>query len=340
MLEVRHRGGMGDITVATITAIKGKELDDLMSSVKKALQSVNDAYAARDKLIEQIDLVAAAKKRVSDTFGPLTLPGIIPVPNVAALMAMAPLATADAHIQVMVRRLAGIHLTFESVEVVYGELARALVASGLSDDGGTAYQAVQLMMNWRSTTGDLVGKKSPNFWTYRQQLRDAFAAALARRGLRIIGDASKDGYFDALSEVVGGFAEVPASGTSGMGDLGALPAILGLIKIALVVVAIIASLAYLNSIVGKLYGASSSVAAMSLEYQKRKTSREQAVIDGKLPRAEADAENATDLAETQREVARTTAAASKLDPGLPEVAKYIAYAAAAAGGVYVLSKVL
>lgn len=324
-MQVLHRGsymqtdqpeetpiyGIGDITSAVVRALSSDELDELMGAVREFNGKISDAYGARD---DSRALYADFVKLTMDVQARFGVPGLTAENSIAWMNVF----RAQKNLELFIRKLAATDLLFEQLATIYGVISPGLKDGGLETEAGIVNQTATLANNYNYTSRPILTAMTPLFWKFRTEYRDTFAAALGRRGLKIITDIQKDGYFDALSEAIS-----PAQATSGIEGMGIAPAIFALIKAIAICVTIIATMIVLAKVVSDVTAAGRKGMDAALELEKRKTMREQEVLAGKIPRIEADRLNLEDVAQTRAVVRDVGDAAQKGSP-FGDIAMYLA----------------
>lgn len=305
-------------------AIKADDLKKLNQGVLDTIDSVTKAYDALNAFESDLDSIQAKMAQVAQEFGPPFIPGFVPAPNWPAVVALAPLLSAQAYLTVGGRRLAAVDVSFFEQALTYTSMGNAFARGGLDREASSVRRAAQLMRDWRAALQARLADRMPSIIDDREAIEQQFTAALQARGLRRIIDDEKPGYFDALAEVLRGYTAEPtpeeAAALQGTRPrLGVEPAsitlaIIGLITVIVVSATIITIALLISKAVDRHYAVQEKAMEAARELQRRKTMREEqlqeqvranesAVQDGTMSRAEADERNQKareDVEETNR----------------------------------------
>lgn len=337
----RRRAALGAWTTDLARALDSSDLARLQSSVEDTLDSVAKAYDAMNQVESDLNELDSRKADVLSTFGnPASAE-----PDSPAVVAQEPLDVAEANIRVAGKRLAGIDLLYYQMQLVYTDMGNTFAQAGFSQEAGRVRTAAQAMRDWSSAVNSRIYRRLPSAQDYEGQLEGEFNRALADRGLRPVLDTDKPGYFEALKEVLDplGEEESAVPGLQGA-QLGVDPVstaalIAGIVNVVLIGAVIVGALVVINSIVGKIWGASNEAMKAASELQNRKTLREQEVAAGTLTREDADAANAKDAADTKAEVQDAAASAAKAGPSVTDLLLWVGIPVAGIGAVFAILKI-
>lgn len=335
-------------------AISADDLRKLNAGILDNMDAVAKAHEALNQFEEDLNALDARKAEVAQEFGPPFFAGFMPVPNWPALVALAPLLSAQSYLKVGGRRLAAIDVLFSELSLSYAGMGNAFDRAGFAIEARNVRTAGRLMREWHASFEARILGRMPSIMDDRQAIDGNFDAALQAHGLRRILDDEKPGYFDVLAEVLRSYTEEPApeeakamkgSPLGVVDPVSITLIILGLIKVIVIVVAIVAVVALISNAVKSIYGASEEAMGAARELQHRKTLREQQVLEqvqaneraveagtmtreqaddrNKEARAEAAQENETDGQSFKKDVEAAADAAAKARPGIGDILLWV-----------------
>lgn len=329
--------GVGDFTGALIQALSPASLDNARQAANKGNDAVQKGYDVINEALKLNRDVGDKMQEVFATFGPPA--DAYGFPNVETWIALEPLTEASSGLASFDKRIAAMDVLFLHLGGSLGSLGLAMQQAGLSTEGGNLRQVASSMDNFRTglrydpPNGTGYYNARPDAKVESQRLSVAVRDALGAANLRYPTNVDAPEYWQVIMSVLGqnlgvetsqGLQEAAAAGLgsglgfseiSGMGEPVSIAlAIVGLLKIALIVVAIVAALYTVATVVKNAYHASNAASDAALEYQKRKTIREQEVAAGTKTQAQAEEENKADSEDTKATVNQIVDAAKNAGP--------------------------
>lgn len=319
--------GLSDFTGDLVRAFSPETLDRLMSGIRKTHDLVIAAYDTLDQATKATVEIGVRSKLLVEKFGP---PIIGFAPNIPFVIAAMPLGSMEAYRKAMGKRVAALDVLLLAIGGAYSSLSLSLMAAGLDTEGGIAKSTYRAIERWRDSLrldppdGNGFYNKNPQARQDSMDISQAVGAALAAKGLRRVQDNDKEAYWqtylEVLQPILGVELEgVPAIGVSGSGmgePVSITLAIIALVKVVVVVGGVIAALVAINAVFNKLFGAGNDAMAAALEYQKRKTTRQEMVASGTMTQAEADQANTQDASDTKAQQEEAADRARAVSPGL------------------------
>jgi hypothetical protein len=280
--------GLGDWKGDIAAAVASGELDQLMSGVRKAQDTLIAAINARGPAITAYQTAKGLFDDATASYGPPFLSsGMgVSVPNVKVFPAAQALTSAAEGMRFFARQVQ----TLLELEVVLSKISEGLFNAGLRNEEASVNAAITQIRRFTTETDTLL-RGIKEYVETKNKVVAAFNKTLASRGIH--HTASDDprwfeAYMDAADQVVPMPKEV-SGGVAGLGGLGLAPALIVLVKVIAIIAATVTAIHAINKITSALNSKAETAREVILQRERDWSRIEADMRSAGKPQSEIDA---------------------------------------------------